>query len=75
MKWLLLFCLAFGFLLILAYANRHRIRQAKALMVDRYVNRRLTADAVTPVPKDLERHQEFLERIKRGNIDVAFFGD
>jgi len=75
MKWLLLSCLAFGILLILAYANRHRIRQAKAFVVDRYVNPRLPADAVTPVPKDIERHHQFLERIKRGNIDVAFFGD
>ena len=75
MKWLLLFCLALALLLVLAYASRHRIRQAKAFVLNRYVNPRSSTDAITPTPKDVERHHEFLERIKRGNIDLVFFGD
>jgi len=75
MKWLLLFGVAFALLLILAYANRYRLRQAKAFVLNRYANPRASTDALTPTPKDLERHRDFLERIKRGNIDVVFFGD
>jgi len=75
MKWLLLFSLALALLLVLAYASRHRIRQAKAFVLNRYVNPRSSTDAITPTPKDVERHREFLERIKRGNIDLVFFGD
>jgi lysophospholipase L1-like esterase len=36
---------------------------------------RTPADAVTPVMKDPYRHQEFLDRIKRGEVDLLFLGD
>jgi len=36
---------------------------------------RTAADAVSPVVKDQDRHQQFLERIKQGEIDVLFLGD
>ena len=36
---------------------------------------RTAADAITPVVKDQDRHQQFLERIKQGEIDVLFLGD
>ena len=36
---------------------------------------RTPEDAVTPVPKDLNRHAQFLERIKDGPVDLVFFGD
>ena len=75
MKWLLLLCLALGFALAFAYANRQRLKQVKAFVINHYVNPRLPTDAVTAVSKDTERHYQFLERIKSGNIDVAFFGD
>jgi lysophospholipase L1-like esterase len=36
---------------------------------------RKAEDAVTPVAKDLDRHAQFLERSKQGDIDVVFLGD
>ena len=36
---------------------------------------RFATDATNPMMKDPERHQQFLERFKQGNIDVAFYGD
>lgn len=45
---------------------RHFLHRTKA---------RTAADAVSPVVKDQDRHQQFLERIKQGEIDVLFLGD
>ena len=36
---------------------------------------RTADDAVTPVPKDPDRHAQFLERAKQGEIDLVFLGD
>jgi beta-glucosidase len=36
---------------------------------------RTQMDSVTPVMKDQDRHQQFLDRIKQGEIDVLFLGD
>src|SRR5947207_8040456 len=36
---------------------------------------RKAEDAITPVAKDLDRHAQFLERSKQGDIDVLFLGD
>lgn len=32
-------------------------------------------DAITPISKDPDRHAQFLERSKQGDIDVVFLGD
>jgi lysophospholipase L1-like esterase len=40
-----------------------------------YLVPRNEKDAITPVAKDPDRHAEFLERSKQGNIDVVFLGD
>jgi lysophospholipase L1-like esterase len=37
--------------------------------------RRTPADAATPIMKDPERHQQFLNRINEGNIGLLFLGD
>jgi lysophospholipase L1-like esterase len=39
------------------------------------LNPRRAEDAITPVAKDPDRHAQFLERAKQGNIDVVFLGD
>lgn len=39
------------------------------------VKSRSAEDAVIPVAKDPDRHQEFLERAKQGNVDLLFVGD
>src|SRR5438128_8879219 len=36
---------------------------------------RKAEDAITPVAKDPDRHAQFLERSKQGNIDILFLGD
>lgn len=36
---------------------------------------RTAADAITPLSKDPERHAQFLERSKQGEIDLLFLGD
>jgi lysophospholipase L1-like esterase len=36
---------------------------------------RKAEDAITPVAKDPDRHAQFLERSKQGDIDVVFLGD
>ena len=36
---------------------------------------RTAEDAVTPVSKDPERHAQFLERSRQGEIDLVFLGD
>jgi len=36
---------------------------------------RKAEDAATAVAKDLERHAQFLERAKQGDIDLLFLGD
>jgi hypothetical protein len=36
---------------------------------------RRAEDAITPVAKDLDRHAEFLERSKQGDVDLLFLGD
>lgn len=49
--------------------------------VARYFHRKLRVkprraeDAITPVAKDPDRHAQFLERAKQGDIDVLFLGD
>jgi lysophospholipase L1-like esterase len=49
--------------------------------IARHFNRRLhlkprkAADAITPVAKDPERHAQFLERAKQGDIGLVFLGD
>ncbi|HWM24406.1 MAG TPA: GDSL-type esterase/lipase family protein [Chthoniobacterales bacterium] len=36
---------------------------------------RTAGDAITPVAKDPERHAQFLERSRQGEIDLVFLGD
>ncbi|HEV2841106.1 MAG TPA: GDSL-type esterase/lipase family protein [Chthoniobacterales bacterium] len=36
---------------------------------------RTAEDAITPISKDPERHAQFLERAKQGEIDLVFLGD
>jgi hypothetical protein len=36
---------------------------------------RTAKDAVTGVPRDLDRHAQFLERAKQGDVDILFVGD
>jgi hypothetical protein len=38
-------------------------------------NARTAEGAITPIPKDLERHAQFLERGRQGEIDLLFLGD
>jgi lysophospholipase L1-like esterase len=40
-----------------------------------HLKSRKAEDAVTAIPKDPERHAQFLERAKQGNIDLLFLGD
>ena len=40
-----------------------------------YLVPRNAKDAITPVAKDPDRHAQFLERSKQGDIDVVFLGD
>lgn len=40
-----------------------------------YLVPRNEKDAITPVAKDPDRHAQFLERSKQGNIDIVFLGD
>ena len=39
------------------------------------MKQRTEMDSVTPVPKDLERHQQFLLRIEQSEIGLLFLGD
>lgn len=41
----------------------------------RFQKPRKAEDAITAVPKDIERHAQFLARAKEGDIDVLFVGD
>jgi hypothetical protein len=36
---------------------------------------RTAEGAISPIPKDLERHAQFLERARQGEIDLLFLGD
>jgi lysophospholipase L1-like esterase len=38
-------------------------------------SQRTAEAAITAIPKDLERHAQFLERARQGDIDVLFLGD
>jgi lysophospholipase L1-like esterase len=44
-------------------------------VVQRFRKPRKAEDAITAVAKDLDRHAQFLERSKQGDIDLVFLGD
>jgi lysophospholipase L1-like esterase len=59
-------------LLILASCDRSSIRHFLHRL---RTKSRTPMDAVTPLMKDQDRHQQFLEQAKEGGIDVLFLGD
>ncbi len=50
-------------------------RNATQFKQNLHINTRRAEDPATGVVKNPERHEEFLERAKQGNIDVLFLGD
>ena len=74
-KWLIaLYVLSFVAAL-LALTHREKVRQLRHFFQREQIKPRTSADAVTPVMKDLDRHEQFLARIKEGDIEVLFLGD
>ena len=75
MKWLLIFSVILFLAVLLIRINWGRLKQINQVLVREPLPLRSAADAATPVAQNLERHQEFLDRIKEGDIDVLFLGD
>jgi lysophospholipase L1-like esterase len=75
MKWLLAFFVVGGVVAIVAVLKWSQLRDRMHSLVASSAKPRTSTDATTPVPKDLERHEEFLQRIKQGDIELLFLGD
>lgn len=59
---------------LLSHVGNGWTRITRSFHKSHYKPRR-AEDALTPMPKDLDRHLQFLERAKQGDIDVLFVGD
>lgn len=61
--------------ILLGVASCDPITELRKLVHRARTKARSASDAMTPVMKDPDRHQHFLDRIKEGDIGLLFLGD
>jgi lysophospholipase L1-like esterase len=68
-------CVAAILLLSAVVAVSHCDRKIASHLHRKFQSPRKAQNAITPVARDLDRHAQFLERRKQGDIDLLFLGD